>query len=63
MRSLTSQSTALIIALATLAIYAWLYRYELSPAGSAPGYVYVLDRWTGKLHVVRGREIAEVYEE
>lgn len=53
----------LLIAVAITLVAAWMGRYDIATAGAdqAPT-AFVLDRWTGKVRMVRGPYIREAIE-
>ena len=45
-----------------LLVAAWIFRYDITPvqpvkiASDATGVAYVLDRWTGHIYIMAGRD-------
>jgi hypothetical protein len=61
------RTTALLLAAITVAIAAWMLRYQLVPvpAGGegSVGFVYRLDRWTGEVKWIRSDRSSPVNDE
>lgn len=41
---------------------AWLFRYDITSVDGDRAAAYVLDRWTGEVHLIRGAQRKVVYD-
>lgn len=60
MRSRIAFRLALTVSL--LAWMAWLFRYDITSVDGDRAAAYVLDRWTGEVHLIRGAQRKVVYD-
>lgn len=53
-----AENKGFVLACVAVAIFAWMFRFDLKPSASPRivPYVYVLDRWTGNVNLVEVKE-------